>query len=134
MSPQTYDISSKSVNKRVLEQSGNGSLEKIRCIPDENVSITSTNRGFPTKNHAVGTKEQIEKGLSYLYPKRNVERDGIHTRPLNLKNKRLNFLMPCIFFEIIPSNDFVQTFLQSFHIALSHISIRTRNKPLPRIK
>ena len=75
MLPQTYDISSKSLNKRVLKQSGNGSLENYRCTPDENVNITSTNRGFPTKTHAVGTKEQIEGGLSYLYPKRIEERD-----------------------------------------------------------
>ena len=44
----------------------------------------STNRGFRTINHMVATYEQTKKGLSYFYPKRQVQDDGIHTKPLNL--------------------------------------------------
>ena len=36
--------------------------------------------------HSVATYEQTKKGLSYLYTKRLVEEDGIHTKPLDLKN------------------------------------------------
>ena len=35
-------------------------------------------------NHAVATYGQTKKGLSYFYPKREVECVGIHTKPLNL--------------------------------------------------
>ena len=34
--------------------------------------------------HSVATYEQTKKGLSYFYPKRIVEQDGIHTKPLHL--------------------------------------------------
>ena len=34
--------------------------------------------------HSVATYEQTKKGLSYFYPKRRVEQDGIHTKPLGL--------------------------------------------------
>ena len=46
--------------------------------------VTSNNRGFRTKNPSVATYEQVKKGLSYFYPKRIVEIDGIHTQPLKL--------------------------------------------------
>ena len=34
----------------------------------------------------VATYEQTKKGLSYFYPKRQVQDDGIHTKPLNLQD------------------------------------------------
>ena len=77
-------FSSKGLNKRVLEQSGDGPLEKYRRVLNEKVNVTSNNRGFRTNNHSVATYEQVKKGLSYFYPKRIVETDGIHTQPLNL--------------------------------------------------
>ena len=33
----------------------------------------------------VGTYEQTKKGLSYFYPKRQVQDDGIHTKTIELK-------------------------------------------------
>ena len=36
-------------------------------------------------NHMVATYEQTKKGLSYFYPKRQLQDDGIHTKPLNLQ-------------------------------------------------
>ena len=77
-------FSSKGLNKRVLEQSGDGTLENYRRVLKEKVNITSSNRGFRTNNHSVATNEQVEKRLSYLYPKRRVEGDGIDSQPLNL--------------------------------------------------
>ena len=77
-------FSNKSLNKRVPEQSGDGPLEKYRRVLNEKVNVTSNNRGFRTNNHSVATYEQVKKGLSYFYPKRIVETDGIHTQPLNL--------------------------------------------------
>ena len=77
-------FSSKGLNKRVLEQSGDGPLEKYRRVLNEKVNVTSNNREFRTNNHSVATYEQVQKGLSYFYPKTKVETDGIHTQPLNL--------------------------------------------------
>ena len=86
-----YDVTSiklkfswKRLDERVLEQSGDGPLENSRKVLNEQVNVTSKNRGFPTNNHSVATYEQVKKGLSYLYPKRIVESDGTHTQPLNL--------------------------------------------------
>ena len=57
-------FSSKGLNKRVLEQSGDGPLEKYRRVLNEKVNVTSNNRGFHTNNHSVATYEQVKKGLS----------------------------------------------------------------------
>ena len=77
-------LSSKNLNKRVLEQSGNGPLEMNRRVLNQKVNVTSNNRGFRTNNQSVATYEQVKKGLSYFYPKGIVKTDGIHTQPLNL--------------------------------------------------
>ena len=77
-------FSSKGLNKRVLEQSGDGPLEKYRRVLNEKVNSTSNHRGFRTNNHSVETYEQVKEVLSYYYPKRRVESNGIHTQPLNL--------------------------------------------------
>ena len=72
------------MNKRTLENCGDGPLAKYRQVLEENVNVSSTNRGFRTNKHVVATYEQTKKGLSYFYPKRIVDDDGIHTRPLLL--------------------------------------------------
>ena len=77
-------FSSKGLNKRVMEHSGDGPLEGYRRVLNEKVNVTSINRGFRTNNHSVATYEQVTKCLSYIYPKRIVETDGIHTQSLNL--------------------------------------------------
>ena len=77
-------IRTKGLSKRVLEQSGDGPLEKYRRVLKEKVNVTLNNRRFRSNNHSVATYEQVKKGLPYFYPKRIVESDGIHTQPLNL--------------------------------------------------
>ena len=62
-------FSSKGLLKRVLEESGDGPLEKYRRVLNEKVNVTSNNRGFRTNNHSVATYEQVKKGLSYFYPR-----------------------------------------------------------------
>ena len=76
------NFSGKGLNKRLLEQSGDGPLEKYRRVLNEKVNVTLNNTGFRTNNHSVASYEQVKKGLSYFYPKRRiVETDGIHTQP-----------------------------------------------------
>ena len=43
-----FKFSSEGLNKRVLEQSGDGPLEKHRRVLNEKVNVTSNNRGFRT--------------------------------------------------------------------------------------
>ena len=73
-------FSSKGLNKRILEESGVMVLWKKtgKCF----FNLTLTNRGFKALNHMVATYEETKKGLSYFYPKRQVQDDGIHTNPL----------------------------------------------------
>ena len=56
-------ISSKGLKKRVLEQNGDGPLEKYRRVLNEKVNVTSNNRGFRTNNHSVAAYEQTNTSL-----------------------------------------------------------------------
>ena len=76
-----FKFSSKGLNKLVLEDSGDGPMAKYRRVLDKAVNLTSTIR---TINHMVATYELTKKGLSYFYPKRQVQNDGFHTKPLNV--------------------------------------------------
>ena len=77
-------LSSKGLNERTLEDCSDGPMAKYRKVLDEFINVTSSNRGFRTAHHSVATYEQTKKGLSYFYPKRILDADGIHTRPLGL--------------------------------------------------
>ena len=59
-------------------------MAEYRKVLDEFFNVTSTNRGFRTVHHSAATCEQTKKELFYFYPKRIVDVDGIHTRPLFL--------------------------------------------------
>ena len=56
-----FKFCSKSFNKRVLEQNGKGPLEKYSRALNENVKVTSNDRGVQTNNHSVATNEQVKK-------------------------------------------------------------------------
>ena len=79
-----YKFRSKNLNKRTLEDCGDGSMAKYRKVIDEFINVTSTNRGFRTVHHSVATYEQTKKGLSYFYPKRILDGDSFRTRSFNL--------------------------------------------------
>ena len=79
-----FKFSSKGLNKRTLEDTGDGPMSKYRRVHDDAVNLKSTNRRFKTSNQLVGTYEQTKKGLSYVYPKREVINDGIYTKPSSL--------------------------------------------------
>ena len=51
------NFSTKGLDKRVLEQNGDGPLQKYRRVLNEKVSVTSNNRVFRTNNHSVATYE-----------------------------------------------------------------------------
>ena len=77
-----YKFSSKGLKKRTLEDCGDGPMSKYRKVLEKSVNVTSTNTGFWTIQHTFATYEQTKKALSYFYPKRTVEEDGIHAKPL----------------------------------------------------
>ena len=80
-----HKLNSKGLNKRTLEECGDGGpMSKYSKVLEETVNATSTNTGFQTIQHSIDTYEQTKKELSYFYPKRIVEEDGIHTKPLYL--------------------------------------------------
>ena len=80
-----HKFSSKRLNKRTLEECGDGGpMAKYREVLKEAVNVTAIKRGFRTIQHSVVTYEQTKKVLSYFYPKRIVEGDGIHIKPLHL--------------------------------------------------
>ena len=81
---QKYTFCRKGLNKRTLEDSGDGPMAKYRQVLHEAVNLKSTNKEFKMINHAVATYEPTKKGLSYFNPKWEVECDGVHTKPLNL--------------------------------------------------
>ena len=73
-------FSSKGLNERTLEDSGDGPMANYRKVLDKFFTVTSTNRVFRTVSYSAATYEQTKKRLSYFYPKRIVEVDGIHNR------------------------------------------------------
>ena len=67
--------------KELWKTGDGGPMSKYRKVLEEAVNVTSTNRGFRSMKHGVATYEQTRKGV---YPKRLVEEDRIHTKPLDL--------------------------------------------------
>ena len=91
-----YKFSRKGLNERTVGDCEDGPMSKYRNVLEEAVNITSTNRGFRTVQHRIATYEQTKRKLSYFYPKRKVEEDGIHTKPLHLQVLMI-FLIVCPF-------------------------------------
>ena len=58
-------------------------MSKHRRLLEKAANLTSTGRGFLNVTHRVATFEQTKKRLKYFYRKRQVQDDGIHTKPLN---------------------------------------------------
>ena len=80
-----HKFRSKGLTKRTLEECGDGGpMSKYRKVLEEAVNVTSTKRRFRTIQHSVATYEQTKRSLSYFFPKRIVEEDGIHTKHLPL--------------------------------------------------
>ena len=79
-----FKFSSRGLNRRPLEDCGVGHFSRCDKVLEEVVNVTSAKRGFRTIKHAVATNEQMKKGLSYFFPKRKVQRNGIHTQLFNI--------------------------------------------------
>ena len=56
-----YKFGSKGLNKRTLEDCGDGPMSKYRKLLEEAVNVFSTNRRFRTMKHSVATYEQTKK-------------------------------------------------------------------------
>ena len=60
-----YKFTSKGLNKRTLEDCGDGPMSNYCEVLEEAVNVISTNRGYRAIQHSVATYEQTKKGLSY---------------------------------------------------------------------
>ena len=69
-----YNFSSKDLNKRTLEDCGDGRMAKYRKFLGESINVTSTNGDFRTVHHSLTTYEQTKKGLSFFLSKENCRR------------------------------------------------------------
>ena len=78
-------FSSKGLDERTLEDIGCGPMSKNRKVLEKVIKVTSTERGFRRKQHAVSTYDQTRRGFSYFYPRRNVQQDGRYTCPHNIE-------------------------------------------------
>ena len=58
---QKYKLSSKGLNKRALEDSGDGPMAKYRQVLIKAVNLKSTNRRFKSINYTVATYEKTIK-------------------------------------------------------------------------
>ena len=62
-----FKFSSKGLNKRTIDDSGEGPMVKNGKVLDETENVTYISRGFRTKSHCVATYEHTKKGLSYFF-------------------------------------------------------------------
>ena len=74
-----YKYSSKGVSKRHLA----APMTKFRTVLKTRKTQSGLNRGFRVRKNAVFTTQE-RRGFSYLYCKRKVLPDGIHTEPLDV--------------------------------------------------
>ena len=107
-----FNFSSKRLNRRTFEDSADGPMAKYRKVLVETESLTSTNRGFRTKNPLVAIYEQTKNGISYIYLNQRNESDGFHIIPL--KHYILN--VRCVCGYLYSLTCFVKSFSQSFYI------------------
>jgi predicted NAD-dependent protein-ADP-ribosyltransferase YbiA (DUF1768 family) len=75
-------LSSKGVSTALVRQSN--PLAKYESVLRTRVSSSGVNRGFKLDGQGVQTYIQSRLAFSYLYVKRIVENDGIHTKPLQV--------------------------------------------------
>ena len=78
-----FKFSCEGLNKRVIDDFGDGTMSKYRKVLDEAIKLTSTGRGFRTVNQMLARYEQVKNDLVF-FPKRQVQEDGILTKPLKL--------------------------------------------------
>ena len=75
-----FKYSCKGINKKAMKQP----MEAYENVLKTKNSGGGINRGFRSKQNTIYTYQQERSGLSYAYYKRDVESDGVSTKPLML--------------------------------------------------
>ena len=75
-----FKMSSKGINKKRVQNPKDIFENVLKTQRDQ----SAKNIGFRAKDNTVFTYEQTRKGFPYLYVKREVLDDGIHTKPLSV--------------------------------------------------
>ena len=73
-------FSSKGLNKSSLSDP----FDAFNKVLQTQRAHSASNQGFRTRNNTIYTYQQSKTGLSYFYCKRQVQDDGIHTKPLDI--------------------------------------------------
>lgn len=80
-------LSTKGLNKNSLDDDECDVLETFQSVLATGNSRSGTNVGFQCRCNTIFTYTQKRWGLSYFYCKREVQSDGVSTRPLRLTLK-----------------------------------------------
>ena len=78
--------STKGLSKNALERP----VDLFRSVLSDKISRGGRNVGFRARDNTIFTYNQQRLGLTYFYVKREVQADGVSTKPLDLT------LEPCI--------------------------------------
>ena len=73
-----FKMSCKGIQKCRVEKP----MDVFKSVLETGKSVSKVNRGFRALNNSIFTYEQERSGFVYTYWKRQVEEDGIHTKPL----------------------------------------------------
>ena len=73
-------FSSKGINKNALTSP----FEIFKNVLEKGIPHTAINQGFRPRADTIYTYEQQRAGISFLYCKRQVLADGVHTEPLDV--------------------------------------------------
>ena len=75
-----FKFSSKGISTRLVKEP----LQLFKNVLDTGKPASGRNKGFRARNNGIYSYNQIRCGFSYLYCKRRVLDDGIHTVPLDI--------------------------------------------------
>ena len=128
-----HKFSSKGLNRRTLEEFGDGGvMSTYHKVLEKAVNVSSTNKDFRSIQRSVATNERTKKGLSYFYPKKLIRRRWNTHKFLTFVN--FDYSFNCLSILILSINFFKLLHItRSFHVALSQNSIRARNEISARI-
>ena len=101
-------------------------MERYRWDLIGKVDVTSNYRRIQTNSLSDATFQLVGQSLSYFYWKGIAQSDGVNSEPLDLYYIHSNFNFNClVFVQRYTIQKTFLSFLQSFYLAWSHISICT---------
>ena len=97
-------FSSKGLNERVLEQSGDGPLEKYRKVLNEKVNVTSNNRGFRTKITLLPPMNKLRKVSPFF-----IQKELSKLMEFTLNRLICKIFIPFLFHNVVYWSNFIHS-------------------------